>query len=179
MGDVVAPIVGGVLGRKAGNRASSGIRDATQAGVSSLQPTQEVGRDATNFIASLLGLGAPGQAQAAFRDFQDSTGFQERLKRGSQAVTGSRAAGGLLASGSTLRALQDRGQAIAGESLNNFLAQLMGLSNQGVGASSQIANLRATGGSNAAITRQGGANAFAQGVGTGLGAIDLSKLFGG
>lgn len=180
MGDVLSPIVGGGLSRKAGRRAEQGVNESTLAAASELRPTQETGRDATNFIAQLLGIGGdPGASQEAFRNFQNSTGFQEQLRRGSQAITGSQAARGLLGSGSTLKALQDRGQEMAGQSLNNFLSQLMGLSTPGVNASTNLARIRQGGGIQAANARLGGDNAFAEGIQEGLGGVDLSKLFGG
>lgn len=180
MGDVIGGVVGGSLQNRAGRRAAQEIRRGTEGAISELQPTQERGESASNLIASLMGLSDdPGAGQAALRQFREGTGFQDRLQRGTQAITGSAAARGLLDSGATARALQDRGQQMATESINNFLAQLMGLSQQGVGASGGIANLRSGGAQRAAGARAGGRMAQAESFGNAISGIDLTEIFGG
>ncbi len=180
MGDVIGGIVGGSLQNRAGRDAAREIRTGTEGAISNLQPTQERGESASNLIASLLGLSDdPGAGAVALRDFRESTGFQDRLRRGSEAITGNAAAAGLLDSGATARALQDRGQQMASESLNNFLAQLMGVSQQGFGASSGIANLRSGGATQAAGARATGRMGQADAIGNALAGIDLTQLFTG
>lgn len=180
MGDVLGGIAGGFLQNRAGQKAAQEIRRGTEGAISNLQPTQERGEAASNFIASLLGISDdPAAGQVALRNFRESTGFQDRLRRGSEAITGNAAARGLLDSGSTARALQDRGQQMASESLNNFLAQLMGVSQQGLGATTNIANLRSGGANRAAATRMTGRMGQADAFGNALAGIDFTQLFGG
>lgn len=109
---------------------------------SGLSSTLANGGAANNTLASLLGIGGDQAAgDAAYQNYQNSTGYQNQLDSMSRAVTGNQAANGLLRSGSTGTALQTGANNLATSSYNNYLSQLMGLSNAGQGAASTIAGV--------------------------------------
>lgn len=119
------------------------------------------GAQANQGIANLLGIGGdPAAQQAAFKNYQDSTGYNFRLGEGMRAITGNQAASGLLNSGATLKRLNRFGQDIAAAEFQNYLGQLSGLSQSGLGAAGQLSQ----GGQNVlqsigAAGTAGGANA--------------------
>lgn len=90
---------------------------------------------AGNALQALLGIGGnKQQANDAYNNFLDSTGFQQQLQQGSQAITGNNATKGLLDSGATLKALTGYGQGLAKQSFSDYLGNLFGLGNQGLQA---------------------------------------------
>lgn len=90
-----------------------------------------------NMLQSLL-MGS-GQNQA-LNNFANSTGMNFIMDQGSRAITGSKAAAGLLNSGSTLKALNKFGQGVGSTYLNNYMDNLYKLSNIGLGAGGVMAN---------------------------------------
>lgn len=103
-----------------------------------LSPQVANGTGASNSIAALLGVGGDPAAQAAaFKQFQNSTGYQEQLAAGSQAITGNAASKGLLNSGATAKALQASGQTLANQSYQSYLNPLQAL----VGSGNQAAGV--------------------------------------
>lgn len=147
---------------------------------------------------NLLGLGTnPNAQQDAFNNFRNSTGYQFRMNEGMNAVTGNQAASGLLNSGATLRALQNRGQNLASEEFGNYFQNLGGMNDRGTNAVNNIGNAKAQAGQFGAnmlmqgtqaqnAARGGGGNALAGGLlgmginylaGGGLGQI--AGMFGG
>jgi hypothetical protein len=132
-------------GANAANRANQGFNWLNRSVIG--KNYLPAGGAATDQMRDLLGLGDdPAAAQAAFEEWQNSTGFQNRLEQGSNAITGNRAARGALGSGATLKALQSRGQEQGTESFGNYFAQLMGLSNMGLEAGNMIGNAATQGG---------------------------------
>lgn len=94
----------------------------------------------SSMLASLLGLsGGPAQDQG-FQNFKNSTGYQFGLDQGSQAITGNKAAAGLLNSGSTAKALDKFGQDYGSTKYNDYLSQLFNLGNLGLGAGGILAD---------------------------------------
>lgn len=103
-------------------------------------PTVTNGTNANNTLAALLGLnGDADAASKAYDGYLGSTGYQTTINAGQKAITGSNAARGLLGSGSTLKALNKFGQDTSQQYFGNYLAQLLGLSNQGLDAGKTIA----------------------------------------
>lgn len=94
------------------------------------------GTGASDLMSKLL-MGGQGGADA-YKQYQDSTGYQSVLDAGSKAITGNAASRGLLSSGSTLKALSNYGQDTAKSSFNTFLQHLLGLSGQGLQAGGLI-----------------------------------------
>lgn len=97
---------------------------------------------AGNALSALLGLGGdPTAQQGAFNTWKDSTGYQFGLDQGTNAITGSAAAKGLLNSGSTAKALNQFGQDYASTKFNDYLTQLLNLGNQGLQAGQLLGNV--------------------------------------
>lgn len=120
-------------------------------------PTINQGRTADNAIAGLLNIGGDQAASnAAFQQFQDSSGYQNILNTGLGAVNSNAYARGMGDSGATLKALQDRGGQIANSSLNQYLGQLQNVSASGGQARGLVAGIgtNATNSNNAALQQQ-------------------------
>ena len=91
-------------------------------------------RQSTDAISSLLGLnGIQGQDEG-FQKFLDSSGYKFNLDTGSKAITGNAAASGLLNSGATAKRLTQYGQELGKNYFSNYLGQLFGLQQSGLGA---------------------------------------------
>jgi hypothetical protein len=111
------------------------------------QVSQGVG--ATNFLAQLLGTGGdPSQANAAYDQFKNASGYQNAFNEANRGVTNSAAGRGLLGSGATAQALQSTAGNLAQGTFSNFLQQLGGLAGLGNQAGSIIggAGAQSTGG---------------------------------
>lgn len=105
------------------------------------------GVKATNSLSALLGLGGDATAQNnAFNRFRDSSGYQFQLDEGNNAITSNQASSGMLHSGATLKARERFGQGLASNYLQNYLAQLNGLSQQGLKAGEIIGGAATQGG---------------------------------
>jgi hypothetical protein len=97
------------------------------------------GVGASNALAGLLGVGGdPAASQGAFQNYLNSAGYKFQLGEGQNAIASSNAASGLLNSGSALKRLTSYGQGLASNYLQQYMAQLGGLSQQGLGAGSLI-----------------------------------------
>lgn len=93
------------------------------------------GGQANDAISAMLGLGGnTAEQSAAFNNYKNSTGFQSTLDAGSQAITDNNAAHGFLQSGATGKALTNYGQGVNQQYYQNYMNQLLGLSNQALGA---------------------------------------------
>lgn len=126
------------------------------------QPAQQ-GAGAIGVLGGALG--APGgdtaAADAGFQRFQDQSGFKNVLQALTQGITGGQAARGLLRSGSTSTRLLEEGTKLNQQSFNNYLQNLMGLGNLGLGSGSLLASA----GQQSIGERQSTAGAIASTVG--------------
>lgn len=93
-----------------------------------------------NALSAMLGLGGSAEQQAGFDRWKDSAGYQFMMDSGSKAITGNQASRGLLNSGSTLKALNKFGQGVGAQYQKDYMSQLLGLSNLGLGAGGLLAN---------------------------------------
>lgn len=126
------------------------------------------GVGATNFLAQMLGvspgavsnganvvgnvangIAQAGGAQAGYQNYLQQAGYAPAMREMSRGVVGTQAAGGMLNSGSTSRALQSRGAEINQGLFNNYLQQIANLSGLGLQAGGLVTNAgqRSTGGS--------------------------------
>lgn len=102
-------------------------------------PVAQQGVGATNFLAQLLGTGGdPSQANAAYDQFKNASGYQNAFNEANRGVTNSAAGRGLLGSGATAQALQSTAGNLAQGTFSNFLQQLGGLAGLGNQAGSLI-----------------------------------------
>lgn len=133
----------GLLGTLFGSGAkssSSSYNEAAPFLTETYSPVAETGASGFNALASLLGLGEdPGAFDAAYDRFKESAGYRNVLDEAMRGVTASRAGSGLLRSGGTLKALQDRAVDIGDRYFTNYLGQLSGLTNTGLDAGKLIA----------------------------------------
>lgn len=126
---------------------------------STYSPMMQQGTGATNFMSQLLGIspgavssGANAVGQAAdgiasaggadegYAGYLAKAGYAPAMREMSRGVVGTAAAGGMLNSGSTAKALQSRGAEINQGYFNNYLQQLAGLSGLGLQAGGLVAN---------------------------------------
>jgi len=96
------------------------------------------GTAANRTLSNMLGLNGKFDQNGGFQNFLDNSGYSFINDQGNRAVTSTKAASGLLGSGSYGTALQGRGQSTAKSYLNDYLAQLMGQSGQGVTAANVV-----------------------------------------
>jgi len=75
---------------------------------------------------------------SGFDAYKNNTGFNFALSQGLKGVTGAEAAKGLLRSGSAGQAFQNYGQNLEQQSAGDYLQQLLGLGNLGLGAAQTI-----------------------------------------
>lgn len=114
------------------NQAYSLLRD-------SLSPALSYLGEGASGISRLLGGDASG-----FNAFKQATGFDQALQAGSRGITGNAAAGGLLRSGSTGKALGNYTNQMQNQYANNYLQNLLGLSGIGAQAGQIIGGAGAT-----------------------------------
>lgn len=135
---------------------------------STYTPMMQQGTGATNYLAQLLGvspgavssganmigsaadgIAQAGGADAGYQGYLAKAGYAPAMREMTRGVTGTAAAGGLLNSGSTAKALQKSGAELNQSFFNNYLQQLSGLSGLGLQAGGLVTNAgqRSTGGS--------------------------------
>lgn len=116
------------------------------------------GQASSDAISTMLGLGGDLEAQdEAFQNFQKNSGFGFALDRGSRAITGNKAAQGLLNSGSTAKELTSFGQGLQQNSFSSFMDKLFNFRNSGLQAANVLsgAGRYSKGSSNSSSTSQG------------------------
>lgn len=117
-------------------------RDIYNRNTTNLNPYLERGNAAGVAQNALLGLsGDPAAYQNALNNYTNSSGLQFQLQQGNRAVTSNAASRGLLNSGSTLKALQDRGQQTGASYFGQYMNALSGVNNLGMSAGSAIAGV--------------------------------------
>lgn len=148
-----ATVGSALIGANASNKAS---KAATQAATSNnalqtdiynrntanLSPFMDRGNQAGVAQNALLGIGGdPHAFDPAFQNYLNSTGYQFQQNEGQRAITSSAAARGMLGSGATLKALQDRGQQTGASYFQRYLDNLSGISGQGLTAANGVAGV--------------------------------------
>lgn len=93
-----------------------------------------------NLLGNMLGVGgAPAQTDA-LNNYAKSGGMDFLMQQGQKAITSSKAASGLLNSGSYGTALEKYGQGLASTYLNQYMSQLLDFSKLGLGAGGILAS---------------------------------------
>lgn len=105
-------------------------------------PAAQQGVASNNILAGALGVpgGNAAGANAGFANYSKNAGFENILSKLVRGITGGQAAAGLLRSGSTSSRLLEEGTALNQQYYNNYLQNLLGLSNLGLGAGGLLAN---------------------------------------
>lgn len=111
-----------------------------------------------NAMLGLLGVGGdPAAAQQGLRNFMDSAGYQTQLQSGQEMLQQSLASRGLQNSGAATKQAIRFGQGLGSQYFNNYLNQLMGVSQQGLSAETTRAGIDAgLAGSQADVQFRGG-----------------------
>ena len=125
-----------------------------------------------NSLQALLGGDASG-----FRSFTDAIDLSQQADYGSRGITGNAAARGLLRSGSTARALVDYEQMLENQAASQYMQNLLGVGQLGLGAG----NLIADAGQRSTMTQKGakpGLGGFLGTVGAAVATKGLSAKLG-
>lgn len=180
MGGIITGVIGGIGSLVGGNAAAKQALAGFNylRGKQGVQPYVDTGKGANSNVDALLN-GGPNSpaAKAAYANYLNSTGYNFQLKQGTNAITGSAAARGILNSGSTGKALTKYGQDLASTTFNNYLSQEGTLADRGLVAAKAIGEAGTQGGATAAQATAGGiagATGAAQNV-----AGKLVNYFGG
>lgn len=156
----MSSLLGGNSSSKQSSQSTTNIfNKAYDSLSSSLNPVVGQAGNASHLINQLL-TGTGGDA--AYKQYQDSTGFQNQLDTGVQAITNNAATSGLLNSGATLKAVNQYGQNLANQNFNNYLSQLFNLGNQGLQAGQVVSS---AGGTTNTTSTSKGKSSSKQGLG--------------
>lgn len=113
-----------------------------QAAIDRFNPWAEAGTKALTTYQNSLGQnGADGNA-AAVSQFQASPGYQYQVDQATDAVARKASALGALGSGNTMQAITDRASNLANQEYGGWQDRLNGLSNTGLAATGQQANIQ-------------------------------------
>jgi len=143
-------LLNALMGRGMGyiNTGEQKSSDALNTGIARFDPYAASGAGANTMLGNALGLNGAEGNEAATEAFQAGPGFQFTLDNALKAAERGASAGGMLASGNTLAALQDRGANVANQEYGSWLDRLSGLSGQGLtaagaqqGGDTNLANL--------------------------------------
>ena len=111
-------------------------------GIGYLEPYEQTGQDSNKLLADALGVNGPEAQAAYFANFQQDPGYLAERDAGVAAVDQGAAAGGMLRSGGTMKALQEYGQRFQRQSFLDRLGFLQNMGGQGFQAASGQANIR-------------------------------------
>jgi hypothetical protein len=196
-----AAAIGGAATIHASNKAGKAAKNAATTNAATIDATQDRndgllqpyvagGVKAQDAIQGFLGLnGATGQDEA-FKKWRDSTGYKFTLDENLDATTSNAAGRGMVKSGATLKALQDRGAQVSNAFAQQYLGNLQDQQRSGLGAAGanvnansnsagmSIGNQNALAGSlaNSATTTGNAINSLASNV---LGAYGMQNAIGG
>lgn len=126
-------------GESSKQKSESGNKFADQIN-KSFSPWVSQGTAGYGQAANILGLGGEGARTEALDDWWKSSGGDFLLDQGLDQITGNAAAGGLLRSGSTLKAMENYRSNLASTKLSEYFNMLQGFNQQALGAGSLISN---------------------------------------
>ena len=131
VGSIAASAIQADATDKASKRAVNAQNQAQAQLRADLAPYSEAGTNALAPTQALLGLSGPEAAQDAMANYQQSPGFQYQFDQGMRAVQSSAAAQGMLNSGATLKALQDRGTQLGNIDFGTYYNRLLQVAQMG------------------------------------------------
>jgi len=168
----MSSIFGGSQQSSSNQSSSSNVNNPLITGALGSQLSN--GTQASNTLAGLLGGQGTAAQNAAFQNWQNSTGYQFGLNQGTQAITQNNAASGLLDSGATAKALDTYGQQYANTQYQNYINPLQNLVNSGNQAGSvvgSVGNVSNSSGSSSGSSSTGGLGGFLGSIGAALPSI--------
>jgi hypothetical protein len=139
MGGITKTLFGGSSSKQKSEQSSTSENQAYPTLLGALSPNIGQGNSAMSTLGGLLGIGDPSASQGTLKNFLDSTGFNFLKTQGENAITGGAAAGGLLRSGGTGKAIASFGQNLASTKLNELMQNLTSLGNYGTQSAQVIA----------------------------------------
>lgn len=119
----------------------------------------------SNAILDLLGVNGAGAQTGGFDNFRNSAGYNFIQDQGIKGITNSKAAAGLLNSGSTLKSITNYSGNLANNFLTQYLNSLMGVNSSGLQAGSLLASAGNV--SNSSSTGQSVGQSTSNGTSTG------------
>lgn len=141
---------------KAAERAMQERREAEQRARQDFSPYLQAGQRALPQYEGMIQemMDQPGFLDSLISKYQPSLGYQNRYNEGQRAVTQAMGSGGMYGSGDFFKSLQENGQNIADNDLQQYLANILGirgnamnslggLTNQGYNSAANIANIAA------------------------------------
>lgn len=183
-------ILSGIMGSNASGAASKAQQAAVQQALGleqanlqqttqNLQPYMTAGTNALSKIQGLLGIGTQS-GQPDYSAFTSSPGYQFLLNQGDQGINAKAMGQGM--TGNAVKALGQYNQGLAGTTFQTFLGNLLGLSNSGQSAATNLGQIGAgiTGnmgaqtigaGNSAAAGIMGSSNALSGGINSALSAL--------
>lgn len=106
-----------------------------------LSPVVNTVGSGVNALLGLLGLGGDSSSAAqGLEGYKNSAGYQNAIEGGSRAITGNKAAAGLLRSGSTGKALTQFGEETAQKYYNDYIQNIINTAGLGLNAGSVLAS---------------------------------------
>jgi hypothetical protein len=142
----IGSLLGGIFGSNSADKAAQQQQQANQQAMQMTQPYREAGQNALGALGNAYGQNGAAGNQAAIAAFQNSPLYQmtyaPAMQAGQQGIERNASAAGLLDSGRTLKALQDRaariGQQTFGDYVGGLDAQATRGQNAAVGAGTQL-----------------------------------------
>lgn len=110
-----------------------------------------------------------GNDMSGLEAYRASTGYQNIFDEAMRGVTSNAAARGLLSSGATVRASQDRAGQLAQQAYQNYLQQLMGVSQAQMQGGQSLASIIS--GAGGVSSQQGGLFGALGSLGQGIGSV--------
>jgi hypothetical protein len=126
-------------------------------------PWRQAGSAAVGQQANLLGLNGADSQNNAFTQFREDPGYQYTVNQAIQGVDRSAAARGLLNSGATIKAIQDRAANLADQGYSNYFNRLAGVAGTGQTATNGTAQAGANAANNQGNALIAAGNARASG----------------
>jgi hypothetical protein len=126
-----------LTGKRAKNRAFEWLQERTGP---AMQQQMAQGQRFAGAFEGAMGLGDDAQFNQGFQRFQNASGFRNTMDSAMRGVQGSAAARGLMGSGATLRAMQDRAAGLGQQSYNNYLGQIMAGQQNAFGNAANMSN---------------------------------------
>ena len=130
----------GKTANKGLQQSANEAQGAYKVALSNYRPYVNTGFDAQATLASTLGLNGQQAADQAFSQYQKSPGYDFQMGQGTEAIDRSAASRGSLASGGTLKALQEFGQGLAAQDYGNWQQNLGGIAGTGLNATTNLVN---------------------------------------
>lgn len=159
-----------LFGKKKPQTSESGNQFADQIN-DQFSPMAAYGAKGMGQYADILGLGGSEAADDALGKWWGSSGGDFLMNQGMDQIIGNRAAGGLLRSGGTSKAIEDYRSGLASSKLGEYMGLLGNMNQQALGAGNLVANA-------GQYSKGVGAHTSGGGLGKAIGlALNVASMF--